>query len=31
VVLGDRIREGRASSVNFDGFALQALDAVGPR
>ena len=31
VVLGDRIREGRAGSVNFDGFALQALDAVGPR
>jgi hypothetical protein len=31
VVLGDRIREGRANSVNFDGFQLQAYNAVGPR
>ncbi len=31
VVLGDRIREGRANSVNFDGFQIQAYNAVGPR
>ena len=31
VVLGDRIREARANSVNFDGFQIQAYNAVGPR
>ncbi|MCK6575684.1 Ig-like domain-containing protein, partial [Myxococcota bacterium] len=31
VVLGDRIREARANSVNFDGFVNRAFADVGPR